>query len=91
KVNPQIQLLKCVCHSIQLCVSRAVETLPRNLEYLVAHSYSWFSHSAVRRREYAKVYGLINPGETPLMLVQMSSTRWLSIHDCCARILSQSQ
>ncbi|QQP52716.1 Uncharacterized protein FKW44_004950, partial [Caligus rogercresseyi] len=89
KVNPQIKLLKCVCHSIQLCVSRAVETLPRNLEYIVAHSYSWFSHSAVRRREYVKVYGLINPGEMPLKLVQMSSTRWLSIHDCCARILSQ--
>ncbi|XP_031155732.1 uncharacterized protein LOC116049837 [Sander lucioperca] len=27
---------------------------------------------ALRRREYAKIYSLINPGEIPLMLVQMS-------------------
>nr|XP_023650930.1 uncharacterized protein LOC111835164 [Paramormyrops kingsleyae] len=87
--NPNLQLLKCVCHSIQLCVSKAVETLPRNLEYLVSHSHNWFSHSALRRREYAKIYSLINPGEIPLMLVQMSGTRWLSIHDCCSRILNQ--
>ncbi|XP_051798030.1 uncharacterized protein LOC127531856 [Acanthochromis polyacanthus] len=87
--NPNLQLLKCVCHSIQLCVSKAVETLPRNLEYLVSHSHNWFSHSALRRREYAKIYSLINPGEVPLILTQMSGTRWLSIHDCCSRILQQ--
>lgn len=39
QMNPNMQLLKCVCHSIQLCVSKAVETLPRNLDYLVSHSY----------------------------------------------------
>lgn len=63
--------------------------MPRNLDYLVSHSYNWFSHSAVRRRDYAKIYSLINPGETPLLLLQLSSTRWLSIYDCCARILNQ--
>lgn len=87
--NPHLQLLKCVCHSIQLCVSKAVETLPRNLEYLVCHSHNWFSHSALRRCEYVKIYSFFNQGEIPLTLIQMSGTRWLSIHYCCSRILPQ--
>ncbi len=48
-----------------------------------------FSHSALRRREYVKSYQLIYPGETPLMLVQLSGTRWLSIYNCCVRVLKQ--
>lgn len=76
--NPNLQLLKCVCYSIQLCVSKAVETLPCNLDYLVSHSCNWFSHSAFRRREYAKIYSLINPGEAPLMLIQMSNTQYMT-------------
>ncbi|KAL1250496.1 hypothetical protein QQF64_018292 [Cirrhinus molitorella] len=89
KKNEKLQLFKCVCHSIQLCARKAVETLPRNLEFLISHSHNWLSHSALRRREYAKIYQLINPGETPLMLVQLSGTRWLSIYDCCVRVLKQ--
>lgn len=38
--NQNLQLLKCVCHSIQLCVSKAVNKLPRNPEYLVSHSHN---------------------------------------------------
>lgn len=38
-----LQLLKCVCHSIQLCVSKAVTTLPRNVDYLASHSHNWLS------------------------------------------------
>lgn len=89
KKNEKLQLLKCVCHSIKLCASKAVETLPRNLKFLIPHSHNWFSHSALRCREYGKIDQLINPGETPLMLVQLSGTRWLSIYDCCVHVLKQ--
>lgn len=41
---PHLILIRCVCHSIQLAVSKAVaETLPRNLEFLVSETYNWFS------------------------------------------------
>lgn len=56
KKKDKLQLLKCVCHSIQLCASKAVETLSRNLEFFISHSHNWFSHSALRRREYAKIF-----------------------------------
>ncbi|KAH6945752.1 hypothetical protein HPB50_009747 [Hyalomma asiaticum] len=70
--NENLVLVKCVCHSIQLCASKAVEVLPRSLEFLVGRSYSWFSHSSQRLREYSKIYQLINSGKEPLKLVQLS-------------------
>ncbi|XP_075550145.1 SCAN domain-containing protein 3-like [Dermacentor variabilis] len=87
--NENLMLVKCVCHSIQLCASKAVEVLPRSLEFLVGRSYSWFSHSSLRLQEYGKIYRLMNNGKEPLKLVQLSGTRWLSISGCCKRILEQ--
>ncbi|KAH6939682.1 hypothetical protein HPB50_020615 [Hyalomma asiaticum] len=87
--NEDLVLVKCVCHSIQLCASKAIEVLPRSLEFLVGRSYSWFSHSSQRLREHGKIYQLINSGKEPLKLVQLSGTRWLCISSCCKRILDQ--
>jgi len=70
-VNHDLQLVKCVCHSLQLCASKAVEQMPRHLEFLVGRSYSWFSHSAQRQRNYADIYKTINDGQNPLKLVQL--------------------
>lgn len=36
QTNSNMQLLKCVCNSIKLYVSKAVETLSRNLDNLVS-------------------------------------------------------
>ncbi|XP_069489064.1 uncharacterized protein [Ambystoma mexicanum] len=85
--NERLILIKCVCHSLQRCASKAVLMLPCNLEFLVGSTYSWFSCSAQRQREYAKIYALINTGEDLSQLVQLSDTRWLSIYDCCVRVL----
>ncbi|KAI8116121.1 Zinc finger protein 862 [Lucilia cuprina] len=45
--NKNIVLVPCVCHSIQLSVSSASKTLPEEIEYLVAETYSWFSKSTI--------------------------------------------
>ncbi|XP_029443390.1 uncharacterized protein LOC115083609 [Rhinatrema bivittatum] len=89
EVNADLQLVKCVCHSLQLCASKAVEQLPQHLEFLVGRSYSWFSHSAQRQRNYANLYRTIHAGQEPLRLVRLSNTRWLSMYNCCERVLSQ--
>ena len=70
-VNGNLQLVKCVCHSLQLCASKAVEQMPRHLEFLIGRSYSWFSHSDQRRKNYADIYRTINAGHDPLRLVQL--------------------
>ena len=40
--------IRCVFHSLQLCASYAIKNLPRNLEFLVAETYNYFSHSTLR-------------------------------------------
>lgn len=40
---PNLVLVRCVCHSLQLAVSHASEkTLPRNIEYIIRETYNWF-------------------------------------------------
>ena len=87
---PHLQLIKCVCHSLQLSVSHtACEKLPRHLEFMIKEIYNWFSHSSVRQIKYKELYETINDGAPPLKLIQLSQTRWLSIERAVARILQQ--
>lgn len=47
---PNLILIKCTCHSIQLAVTHASEdTLPRNIEFLIRETYNWFSISPNRQ------------------------------------------
>ncbi|CAK1585546.1 unnamed protein product [Parnassius mnemosyne] len=83
-------LIRCVCHSLQLAVSHAsVNTLPRNIEFLVRETYNWFSISPKRQEEYKKVYETINYGKQPLKILKVCATRWLSIEPAVCRILEQ--
>lgn len=87
---PNLILVKCVCHSIQLAVSHAAsECMPRNLDFLIKETYNWFSHSSVRQVKYRELYSVLNDGLNPLKLVQCSATRWLSIEVAVTRVLSQ--
>ncbi|KAI5643242.1 hypothetical protein NE865_04660 [Phthorimaea operculella] len=87
---PNLVLIRCVCHSLQLAVSRASEqTIPKHIEFLIRETYKWFALSAKRQKEYKEIYDLINCGEQPLKILKLSDTRWLSIEPAVARILSQ--
>lgn len=56
---PNLIMVRCVCHSIQLALSHAVaETLPRNIDFLVRETYNWFSHSSKRQLIYKTVSNL---------------------------------
>lgn len=53
---PDLKLVKCACHSLHLAVSHvAAECLPRNLEFLINETYSWFSHSTLRQEDYREI------------------------------------
>lgn len=87
---PGLVLVRCVCHSIQLATSHALEgTLPRNLDFMVSETYNWFAQSSVRQVEYKELYKLINDGHEPLKIVRACQTRWLSIHSAVDRIMQQ--
>jgi hypothetical protein len=87
---PNLVLVHCLCHSLQLAVSAASsETLPRNLEYLISETYNWFSRSSGRQLAYHQLYALLNDGDNPLHMVQACETRWLSIEPAVTRIVDQ--
>lgn len=87
---PNLILIKCVCHSLQLAVSHAArETFPRNLEFMISETYNWFSKSANRQNNYKYLFNAINDGADPKKIVRSCSTRWLSIEVAITRILDQ--
>lgn len=87
---PNLMLIKCVCHSLQLAVSHAArETFPRNLEFMISETYNWFSKSANRQTNYKHLFSAINDGAEPKKIVRACSTRWLSIEVAIKRILEQ--
>lgn len=87
---PNLILIPCVCHSLQLAVSAATaEALPRNLEFIVSETYNWFSRSSNRQVAYKQLYNTINDGHDPMKIVQACQTRWLSIATAVERIHNQ--
>lgn len=87
---PNLILIKCSCHSLQLAVSSATKDhLPRNLEFLIRATFDWFSHSTQRQKSYKQIYNLINDGKNPLKITSVCATRWLSIETSVAQIHSQ--
>lgn len=63
KDNKHLCLLKCICHAIHLCVSKASMELPSCLDFLAHEIYNWFSNSPLRKIEYRRLYDLININE----------------------------
>lgn len=43
--NARLVLVKCVCHSLQLACSEAIDVLPTHIDYLVRETFNWFAHS----------------------------------------------
>ncbi|CAI6357069.1 unnamed protein product [Macrosiphum euphorbiae] len=88
--NPQLILIRCVCHSLQLATSYACsETMPRNLEFLISETYNWFSKSTLRQQAYRHIFKVMNDDHEPLKIVQACNTRWLSIESAVVRIIDQ--
>lgn len=74
---PQLQLVKCVCHSLHLCSSYASKEIPETLEFLIRETRSWFSNSSMRQNLYKDLYATINNGKIPNKLIPLCKTRWL--------------
>ncbi|XP_050062963.1 uncharacterized protein LOC126552316 [Aphis gossypii] len=90
KYNPNLILIRCVCHSIQLATSFACsQTLPRHLDFMISETYNWFSKSSLRQQSYLDLFKTMNDGHAPLKIVRACSTRWLSIESAVSRIIDQ--
>ncbi|KAE8739291.1 hypothetical protein FOCC_FOCC015214 [Frankliniella occidentalis] len=78
---PNLHLVKCICHGLYKCSSKASAALPGSLEALLRDSRNWFRNSACRKYEYQQEYqALTQYGADPPKLVKIGDTRWLSWH-----------
>lgn len=87
---PELILVPCIFHSLQLAVSECCKSfLPQEMEYLIAVTYNWFARSSSRQSKYKQLYQTLNEGHSPLKIVQSCATRWLSIETAVTRVLDQ--
>lgn len=86
-INPHCIFVKCVCHSSALAVSYACRTLPRSLDQIVKETYSYFSHSSKRKREFKVFQEFV--GTENHNILRHYEIRWLSLHNCVSRIVEQ--
>lgn len=64
KQVPNLILIRCVCHSVQLAVTHSWKlSMPSSLEYLLNETYNWFSRSYIRQQSYKHIFEAINDGE----------------------------
>ncbi|KAK3931229.1 Protein FAM200B [Frankliniella fusca] len=88
---PKLQLMRCICHSMDKCSSYASKELPSNLEFMLRETTKWFSLSSIRKHIYEEIFKGLNEGKEPHMLVKLATTRWLAWGNCVARVLDQYQ
>ena len=76
--------MKCICHSLALCIQYAVSKLPSNIGFLLAEIPAWFRQSPTRREAYKNLYQVMNtsdseeiPYAAPLPFEKPCTTRWL--------------
>lgn len=73
-INPELTVIKCICHSLHLAAEEACKVLPRHLDFMVRETHTWFSVSTKRQIEYAKVYRTLED-KVPKKIVNLSNTR----------------
>ena len=79
--SPNCIQIKCICHSLALCVQHAFEKMPANLGFLLKEIPKWFSKSILRREAFHQLIDVMNPNNEhagkPMPFQKMSATRWL--------------
>lgn len=89
EIIPHLQLIKCVCHSLNICASNACDELPSSLEFLVREIRNWFSHSSLRQLRYRDLFQTLYEGKQPPRIVRLLTTRWLAWYGCIKSVLDQ--
>ena len=85
---PNCVLVRCICHSLALCVQHAFKKVPSNIGFMLSEIPNWFSKSTIRRNEFISLFNIMNPEKerqgTPTPFYQFAQTRWL----CRGKVIS---
>ena len=93
--SPHCVLMKCICHSLALCIEHAAGKLPSNIGYILSEIPHWFCNSDLRRDNFKSIFDTINQATeseqsraAPLPFQKLSTTRWLVRGKVMMNILS---
>lgn len=84
---PGLFIMKCVCHSFNLCADYACKKLPDMVEILARDVYTYLQYSFKRQTEFQEFQNFLSI--KPHKILQLSQTRWLSLHAVVQRLLEQ--
>lgn len=84
---PNIFIMGCICHSMNLCSSAACEKLPSTIEDLARDIYNYLKQSSKRQSELQEFQTFLNI--KPHKILKLSQTRWLSLGEVVNRLLEQ--
>lgn len=87
KDHPWILPVKCSCHLIHLCASKASLKLPKSLEDLCRNIYSHFNLSSQRIDAFHEFQDFFDVHKHKIL--KAGNTRWLSMKMCVDRVLEQ--
>ena len=64
-VVPNFELIKCICHSLALCIQHAMNELPSCINFLLSKIPKWFNKSSIRRQAFKQLFEVMNTFEDP--------------------------
>ncbi|KAI8117673.1 SCAN domain-containing protein 3 [Lucilia cuprina] len=83
---PDLFIIKCVCHSLDLCSSYACLQLPSEVETLTRNIYNYLSNSPKRFDQFQAIQELLEI--KPKKILHPCQTRWLYLEAVVVRILN---
>ncbi|XP_072398863.1 zinc finger protein 862-like [Diabrotica undecimpunctata] len=75
KINTNIFVIGCICHSLHLCASEASKKIPSCIEEFVQDVYNYISWSPKRLKVYSQFQKFLEI--KPHKILKLSQTRWL--------------
>ena len=61
--SPDIIQVRCICHSLALCMKEAFGQLPKYLGFLLSEIPNWFTRSTIRREDFKNLFKVMSAGE----------------------------
>ena len=55
EASPDCVQIRCICHSLALCMQHAFEVIPSSIAFLLQEVPGHFAHSTLRRAEYIEL------------------------------------
>lgn len=90
EVSPFYLQLKCICHSLALCIQYAVAKLQFSIGFFLLEIPMWFRHSNIIKETYKDLFKVMNSStasqqirNVPLPFEKTSATGWLYVGKLC--------